>query len=361
MSDLDKFLKDIGEEPADRAKPLDRPDAAAEPTRSAGKLDWQQRAGKGVAKSLAGTVTGIPRVINAGIGLASPSLRNTLGDLAEQIPGVKRMEDFAAEPSESWAETFGRLGGEGAQLLLGPGELKLGEKLAGKTLPGTFKAGEGFAAEEGARVAGKAASVKPGMDIPGKFVSNVGKASRGRKGFRGGKPFAFGRAAAGAPFIEKAGNAAEIAARGGVAGAVADPSNPGAGFALGAGTAGLAPLAGQFLRSGAGQYIAGHAPRYAAAAAVTGLGHTLGIPAHWLWTVGLPALVERWHSPVAQKIARGGKKAADYAGRALQVDPRVTGGLTGAGADAMKRMRRKHEYHDEPVAPEPTEEPEDAR
>ena len=36
------------------------------------QLDWQQRAGKGVAKSLAATATGIPRAINAGIGLVAP-------------------------------------------------------------------------------------------------------------------------------------------------------------------------------------------------------------------------------------------------------------------------------------------------
>lgn len=243
--------------------------------------DTEREMGRGVAKSLAGTATGIPRAANAALGLIDPSMRQSLGDLAEQVPGVKRMEEFAAEPSQSWGETAGWLGGSGAQLMAGPA-----------TLPGKFIAGQGFVR---------------------------------------GAPTVAGRA----------GQAATNVAKGGAAGAMMNPEDPSAGAVTGAATAGLAPGLGALMGSRYGRYIANNAMRGTTAAAVTGLAAQLGMPAHWLWAVGVPELIRFYHSPLGSKLGAFGEQAATRAAGALErAAPAAVGATTGgAEGEAERKLR----------------------
>jgi hypothetical protein len=232
--------------------------------------------GRGVAKSLAGAATGVPRAINAGIGLFDPAARQSLGAMAERVPGVKRMETFAAEPSRSWAETAGYVGGTGAQLLAGPAQL-----------PGKFAAGQGFV-----------------------------------------------RAAP-----SRAGAAVSVPARGAAGGAATDPENPGAGAVSGAITAGLSPGLGALAQTRAGQFTAGQAARGAAFAGVEGLAHFMGVPMDWLWKIGIPELMVFYHSPVGRGLDRMGRAAAMKGGGALQrALPTAVGGAAGSAEGAVERQ-----------------------
>jgi hypothetical protein len=234
--------------------------------------------GRGVAKSLAGTATGIPRAINAGIGLFDPAARQSLGAMAERVPGVKRMEQFAAEPSQSWAETAGYAGATGAQLLAGPTQL-----------PGKFAAGQGFVRTAPSR----------------------------------------------------AGTAISVPARGAAGGAATDPENPGAGAVTGALTAGLTPGLGALAQSRAGQYVANNAMRGTTALAVTSIAEAAGLPAHWLWAVGIPELIRFYHSPLGSKLGAAGERGAVKVGGALQrALPTAVGGAAGSAAGAVERNTR---------------------
>ena len=143
--------KKAGGDPA----PEDKPAAAATEEKPFNPDDyWWERSGKGMRKAVAGAVTGIPRAVNAGIGLFSPDLQETLGDLAEKVPGVKSLEDFAQQPSESWAETIGGLGAS-TMMAVGGAPAK-----AATALPGVFQAGQGFGKHR-SRATRSAAHAKP--------------------------------------------------------------------------------------------------------------------------------------------------------------------------------------------------------
>jgi hypothetical protein len=281
--DLDKYLKSIGEKPIAETSTEPMAVATAGSGPSDEHLDWQQRTGKGLAKSLASTATSIPRAINAGIGLVSPETQEKLGTAAEQIPGVKRMEDFAAEPSTSWAESAGNWAGTGAQLLAGPGELEIGAKLASMFPKATF-AGRGMG-----------------------FVA---------------KP---------RPWVHNLGQAAEYAGRGAVAGAVTDPNDPGAGAALGAATGGLTPVAGRALRSRMGEWMGGMIARHGPVAAINAVAYHLGVPAHYLWETGF-AQAFLWHrAPLGQPLERYGRRGAQGLGQLMmRSDPRIPGAAAGS-------------------------------
>lgn len=281
--DIEQLLKKY-RKPADPKKPeIDLPPPAAPrtlPTSSAAPAahdTWLDRANKwgdeadtGILKRFAGAATGIPRAINAGIGLVAPSLSAKMGDLAEQVPGVKRMQEFAAEPSQSWPETIGGLGG--------------------------------LAVMGGVPKAAAAPAVYAGG---GKFIPGM------------------------APPISRTAKLAEATARGAAAGAATDPDSPGTGAIVGGATAGLAPVAGQVMRSSAGQAAIGHAVRTIPAGIATGLASHFGLPKEWLLGVGLPALVQTYHSQSGTKIADVGKAAARKIGRKLQ---RLPSTAVGAGA-----------------------------
>ena len=288
--ELDQQMKEFGYPGGGGGKSVSRETpSTSQETRTAPRyedLDWQQKMGQGVAKNVAGIATGVPRLINKGIGLVSPGLSESLGDLAERIPGVKRAEEFAASPSEGGFETAGGALATGAELVAGPGEWKLGEKLASKFPTPTFAGG------------GKG------------FVPTP------------------------RPWVKTLGDVAESTGRGAVAGAIADPDDPGTGATIGAATGGLARPLGGLLRSEIGQMAAGHAARGTAWAAVQGLGHAIGVPAHILWAAGVPEAILFWHSPLGKMLHGGGRRAAELVGRALvKADPRIPAGASAKIAD----------------------------
>jgi hypothetical protein len=266
----------------------------AAPGPSDDQLDWQQRAGKGIAKTLASAATGIPRAINAGIGLVAPETSEKLGELGERIPGVKRMEDFAAEPSTSWAETAGNVLGTGAQLLMGPGELEIGAKLASMFPKATWMGASGLG-----------------------------------RGFR----------AMPRPWVRNLGQAAEYAGRGAVAGAVTDPNDPGAGAALGAATGGLTPAAGQALRSRMGRWVGGQVTRHGPVAMANALAYHLGVPAHLLWETGFMQAFLWHHAPLGAPLERYGRRGARGLGKLLmRSDPRLPGAAAGGLEDLVEQQ-----------------------
>jgi hypothetical protein len=258
------------------------------------QLDWQQRTGKGIAKTLAGAVTSIPRAINAGIGLVAPETSEKLGELGERIPGVKRMEDFAAEPSTSWAETAGNVLGTGATLLAGPGELEIGAKLASMFPKATWMGASGLG-----------------------------------RGFR----------AMPRPWVRNLGQAAEYAGRGAVAGAVTDPNDPGAGAAFGAVTGGLTPAAGRALRSRMGTWVGGQVARHGPVAMANALAYHLGVPAHLLWETGFMQAFLWHHAPLGGPLERYGRRGARGLGKLLmRADPRLPGAAAGSLEDLVEQQ-----------------------
>ena len=265
--------KKTGDDPA----PEDKPVAAAAEEKPFNPDDyWWERSGKGMRKAVAGAVTGIPRAINAGIGLFSPDLQETLGDLAERVPGVKSLEEFAQQPSESWAET---VGGFGANTMMAVGGAPA---RAATALPGVFQTGQGFvkpAVTRATSVGGAMpktvmppASVAAPITLPGKFVGNSGgRTTTGqfvgaRRGFVPTGP------KAGASGLEKLARGAQMAGTGAAAGAASDPQNPGAGAVAGAVGGVAGPVLSRFVQSPVGRYMAG-----------AGLGAELGYQAYeWL-------------------------------------------------------------------------------
>lgn len=376
--ELEDFMKSIGSAPAtvkgSSSSNTGAPTSFKEEAEAAGSyLDphFAAHVGKGLAKSGAGTITGIPRAINWGISFASPQLSSTLGDLAERVPGVKSMEEFAASKNETWGESLGYWGGEGAQFF-GPGLVAKAAKIpkaieAAKVAEEAFSAGKftkgaGFAPEGEKALAEGVVSKEP-MSLPGKF-STTKAGPWGEVAGEGFRPTAMSdleriareetaarNAKLGTETVPKykspGRRVGEAVLKGGVAGAMTDPNDPGPGALAGAATGGAVPLSGAILRSGAGQYIAGHAGRYAAASGIMAVGHALGIPAHWLWTIGLPALVERWHSPTARTIARAGQKGARKIARGARRTPgSIPGAITGTGLNELQTPR---DYEDEGV------------
>lgn len=282
-ADVQNFIKGWGAAPsapgAPAASASEEPRPGHVPTDD--ELDWQQRAGKGVAKEGASLITGTGRLINKGIGLVSPSTRDELGELAERIPGVKRMEAFAAEPSSSFAESAGGLG---------------------------LDLATGFAAPElgiGSRIAQVANKIAP----TARYVRGMGLV-----------PTGFGRAAGAAS------TAGEAAGKGAIGGAVANPDDPETGAIAGAAGGAALPAASAFLRSPIGKTVGGFAARGGVGAGFAGLAHLLGVPHQALTAIGLAPFVHHWHG-LGSGIHRFGRYAFDRAGRVIgYIDP-VTGGI----------------------------------
>lgn len=324
---------------------------------------WWERSGKGMRKAVAGAVTGIPRAVNAGIGLFSPDLRETLGDLAEKVPGVKSLEDFAQQPSESWAETIGGLGAS-TMMAVGGAPAR-----ATQVLPGVFTTGQGFVRPAVTRATGVGgamprtvpppASVAAPITLPGRFVGNSGgRTATGqfvgaRRGFVPTGP------RAGASGLEKLARAAQMAGTGAAAGAATDPQNPGAGAVAGAFGGVAGPVLARFLRHPIGQYMAG-----------IGLGGEIGYHAYqWLKGKGQSDsfiaraaidgtlfMILRGHGSPFRRILGPamGRGAEAVAGPLAATGGRVGGALGGAAASSVE------DDYTAP-SPEPTEEPDDAR
>lgn len=301
--EMDTWYKDLlgrsGEKPA---APGAAPDAAPAPTELAepsqaraqwappaaghvpepDELDWQQRAGRGVAKTGAWALTGLGHLANQGVGLASPSMQRSLGDLAESVPGVKQMEEFGAQPYEGAAET---IGGGLTQLAAGwaTPELGLGRLVSGL----------------------------------GNMVAPTARFARGAAL----TPTGWGRA------VGSAATAAESAGKGAIGGAIADPDNPVEGAKVGA-VGGLAPPGlSRLLRSRAGQYVGGAMAR---AAPSLGLGAAVGY--HGPFMHAAHHGVRSWHSPIGRWFDKYGRKLFDQTGKFIGYVNPLTGGLIAASA-----------------------------
>jgi hypothetical protein len=325
------------------------------------ELDYQQKAGQGVAKFGAQTLTGIPRAINAGIGLASPNLREKLGDLAERIPGVKRMEAFAASPSEGGWETAGNVAATGASMLVNPFKaFGIAQKLPGVvnavSAPGREAAAFTPALKPVVNRLGEVDAARGDLgrlaEIAGRTAPEAEKlpeaAVRPRlqfteapqRTFRRGEPVTpvatktFGP---GPPpgFKEEIGKYFGSAAAGAAQGATSDPNDPGAGAVLGGVTGGAMPAAGKFFQTEAGQWVADMLARHGPYAGMEAIAAALHVPLATLWMTGL-AQFALWHSsPGGQFFGRIGRRAASSAGRFLEhADPR----LPGAGFGGLENL-----------------------
>lgn len=335
---FDDFLKRAGRKSTSGGE-----DIAATPAGAAGEAaggitgalqtvhDATESVDTGIKRGVAG-LTGIPRAANAALGMVAPEFSAKLGDLAEQIPGMKRLEEFAAEPSANWGETLGYLGGLALTLGTGGGARGL------SALANAARATRAGAATKAATA---------GATLPGKFYT-------GGIGFTPTKPLASafpGGAARAAPATPAGASAAaprmassfpmragKTIAGGAAGGAVTDPENPLAGAAGGGVAAPVLGGAGAAIRSGPGQRFVEHvagpglyftiahqltkfginpAMAYAAAAAVTG--------GHWS------------PSPFGKAMQGFSKTAARKAGGGLRrVPPSATGAAAGAAENQLE-------------------------
>lgn len=245
------------------------------------EMDWQQRAGQGAAREMARLGIGAGRL--AGQFLPT-TVRRTLGDLAGQVPGVKRMEDFAAAPAEGPMEYLGQGAADIATAGLTP-SLRLGD-LAAKAVTRTAPVWVNPLGAGGRWMAGAA---NPGT-----------------------------RAAA-----RLAGNIAERAGTGAVGGAIMDPEDPLTGAEYGAGGSVGAAALGRAMQSQFGQNLGGTLMRYLPASAAYALLHHLGVGE--LGAVGGGALahgvahgIRGYHSPMGRALHGVGTAAAERTGTAIE-------------------------------------------
>jgi hypothetical protein len=358
-ADIDKILRPSGKAPAATpASDDDSPNAAD--------------VGRGLAKSGAGTLVALPRLANAGIGLVSSRWRNKLGELAEQVPGVTSLEEFADSPNKNWAESAGYWGGEGLQLFGGGlvGEAAKGAEAASAATRGGKAAEEagGVLDWNAARTRPPQKALPPPRETPfvakGDSLAQMPQRVRAAQGAEYAEGLQAQRAESAAararepvtsrlnlapaeapaaprgaqawPYQGSLGRIAQAAGRGGVAGAITDPQHPGEGFATGAGLGGLTPLAGLAARSGWGQWMAEHGARSAAASLALTIGAKLGIPETWLWGMSVPQLLRFWHSPVARHLGEAARSGARRGGSALaRVEGRGPGAIAGAATGEL--------------------------
>jgi hypothetical protein len=331
--------------------------------------EGSQARNTGMMRAVAGVVTGIPRAANAGIGYFKPGWAKTLGDVAERVPGVKRMEEFAAEESKDRNESIGY--GLGQIGMLGLGRLGAAASTAraaapaaaraaprAVNLPGAFVPQYGFMATGAAprAVAAGGAAVPRTMRLPGTFTAG--------RGFVPPAPPAAAPAAAPAARSSVLGRiatqTAKNAATGAAAGASTDPQSPGTGALAGAAGGVVPGLLGQFMRSRAGQYMAS-----------VGLGGALGYHLyHSIRREGfsehtIPKIVEdtiffsllRHHgSPIRRAVDRWLASGAGRAGGVIRgADPALTGGAAGAAAGKLPGLSRGHPQEPIAVESEPDE------
>jgi hypothetical protein len=266
---FDEYLKNLGYDEKSAAPRSEAPPARSflgevfsTPTITPGRaprydeMGWQSKMGQGVAKGLATTATELGR-------LASHVVPEQLSDAVSNLPGARRMTEFADAPYEGGFERAGSYLTQAGTMLAGPAELRLG-RLADQALQWTSLA----------------------------------------------------------PWARRGGNLAELAARGAAGGALASPDDPGTGAAVGAGTALAGPGLGAALRTGPGKAIARGALGAGTYGGIRALEH-FGIP--WGATVsalgaalGAPAAIHWYHSPLGiGRLFRIGDAFLDKFGRII--------------------------------------------
>lgn len=288
MSGLDDYLKSIGEEP-DKITPERAPAGSA----SAGEGETARPPAeqpswpitRGITRGLTGMALGAPKLAGQ---LLPTSVRNTLGQVAENIPGVRQTREFAAEEPKSTTEAVANIGSQIGAGMLAP-ELGLGAKAAQVVNPAKFVRGAGW--------------VSP--------PSALGSATR------------------------TLGNLAEQAGKGAAGSMITDPDEPGT-AAIAGGASGVVPkVAGKAMSSPTGRYLGGKTGQLGAYLAVEEMLRNLGVPASLSWLLAAPAF-KYATSPAGRPIARAGQAAFDKAGRFLgYINPAAVGAGVGQATRAL--------------------------
>jgi hypothetical protein len=285
--DLDKYLKSIGEKPIAEMSTEPPKTAATAPSEpyqgilAPGPVEGLQR---GMGKGAAELGVGAARLAGKGIGLVSPAAQSKLGQLAEQVPGVQQLEEFADRPYEDPGEVAGSLG----MSVLG-----------------------GAAAERG--IASGVTGLVGRMTPLARYARGAGGASV--------VPTTAGK------ITRYAAPAAGAVGAGAIGGAAGDPADPVTGAEVGAATGFVPSALGRAMRSRAGQYLGGSLTRSAAGAAMHGVAPGAGMFAH-----GLRHTVVSYHSPMGQWLQKFGKGLFDNGGKLIGWINPLTGGFVASSA-----------------------------
>jgi hypothetical protein len=260
------------------------PDPSMEGSGILGPGDLKSTA-RGMAKGAAEFGVGATRLAGKGLGLISPGAQSKLGELAEQVPGVPRLEQFADRPYTDLAEAAGDLGGS---ILSG-----------------------------GAIERGITTGLVRGVDA----LTPLARMTRTPAGQLTFVPTTAGKIT---KYAAPAAGAVGAGAAGGIAG---DPEDPVTGAEVGAATGFVPGAVGRGMRSRAGQYLGGSLARSAAGAAMHGAAPGAGLFAH-----GLRHTVVSYHSPMGQWLQKFGKGLFDQGGRLIGWINPLTGGFVASNA-----------------------------
>lgn len=325
---LDSYLKDIGAPSVSgmSTEPAPSPSAPAATDRyqgilAPGPLEGVQR---GIGKAGAEAAVGAGRLAGKGIGLVSPSMQTSLGAMAQRVPGVKQLEQFADRPDEDPGETAGNVLGS---FLVGP------ETGAGVLEP---------------RIASFLDSIHPLARMT--RTRGLGEYAATHSRF---VPTPMGRVA------KVAAPAGALAARGAVGGAIANPDDPVTGAEVGAVSGAVPGLLGRGMQSPTGKYLGGALARGAAGAATGGaLGYGLGgehgamSGAGTGLSLGLihgaKHTAVSYHSPVGRWLQKFGKGMFDKSGRFLGWINPLTGGFVAGRIYSSGAPQQAYENYSAP-------------
>lgn len=288
-------------------------------------LDLQQRAGKGVARGLATDTQEALRLAQHFNPEGAASFKQAhpiLTDIARQL------RRFSEQPSTSWAESIGELGGESLPTAFVP--MGKGAKIAGDVA-------ERMLPKYGARAAQAAVPAKnittmvpkyvqtpaAGAFGPGQWINQAvtqtipGKAAVAA---RAGRLSPSGRRAV--RFAKKLGTAGEIGAHGALGGVLADPEHPGQGAEAGAAGAVAGKAGSKVLRSKLGQHLGDLLAREGTYRVLHDM---FGIP---YYPLAGPLIIWR-SSPIGKTLHKVGGNIMDSTGRIIgAVNPMAAGMAT---------------------------------
>jgi hypothetical protein len=298
---VDEYMKSIGYPTGGKAAgaPAAKADASEkyQGILAPGPLEGVQR---GIAKGAAELGVGAGRLAGKGVGLLSPSTQESLGNLAERVPGVKRLEAFADRPYADPGELSGSLG---------------------------LTALSGAAAERG---------IASGLaNVVDRFTPLAeATRTRGLGQFAGNKlrmvPTTAGQV------TKYAAPVAGAVGAGAAGGAAGDPEDPVTGAEIGAATSFMPPGVSKVLRSRVGTNLGGHIARsiagHAVPAALGGAaGYAYGGPRDALIGAGVASgmrhSVVSYHSPTGRWLTKFGHGLFDRAGKLVGWINPLTGGF----------------------------------
>jgi hypothetical protein len=256
------------------------------------EMGWQEAAGQGAAREAVSLGRGAAKLAGQ---VLPTSVRNTLGQAIEQIPGVQRAEEFATGEPEGPAEYIGSGAMDTVLSALMP-QLGL-EALAARYAP----------------------LFRRGMQQVPTWVNPLGAGGRWMMGHM--PTLAYAPRSYNA--AQTAARATEAGIKGAAGGAIANPDDPAAGAEAGAGAALGGKAAGRALRSETAKQIGGWAARHAPTTALGALlgghgGHeVLGGAAGMLFPHALGGVTRHYHTVPGSALNRFGRAMFDSSGRFL--------------------------------------------